>query len=38
MYIINAPFVFRSVWSFISPMLTKRTREKIHIYGAPPRT
>jgi len=33
MYIINSPLVFRSVWSMVSTMLTKRTKEKIAILG-----
>lgn len=33
MFIINSPFVFRTVWALIAPILTKRTRDKIKILG-----
>lgn len=34
MMIINAPKVFTVVWSFLKPLLDKRTREKINILGS----
>jgi len=33
MFIINAPLMFRGVWSFISPLMDKRTRDKTSILG-----
>jgi len=34
MFIINTPFIFKTIWSFVSPMLEERTRKKIHVLGA----
>jgi hypothetical protein len=31
MFIINAPFVFNTMWSLIKPLIPIKTREKIHI-------
>lgn len=33
MFIINAPLMFRTVWSFIGPLMDKRTRDKTSILG-----
>jgi hypothetical protein len=33
MFIINAPFIFKSIWAFVHPMLEERTRKKIHVLG-----
>lgn len=33
MVIINTPWVFKAVWNFVSPMLDKRTRDKISMVG-----
>jgi hypothetical protein len=33
MFIINTPFIFKTIWSFISPLLEERTRRKIHVLG-----
>ena len=27
-------FIFKTIWSFINPMLEERTRKKIHVLGA----
>jgi len=34
-YIINAPLIFRTVYSIISPMINPVTRDKINILGGP---
>ena len=34
MFIINTPFIFKTIWAFISPMLEERTRKKIHVLGS----
>lgn len=33
MFIINTPFIFKTVWAFVNPMLEERTRKKIHVLG-----
>ena len=33
MVIVNTPWVFRTVWAFVAPMLNQRTREKISMLG-----
>lgn len=33
MFIINTPFIFKTIWSFVNPMLEERTRKKIHVLG-----
>jgi len=35
MYVINAPWVFTTVWKFISARLDERQRNKINILGGP---
>jgi hypothetical protein len=32
-YVVNAPFVFRVIWSFLYPLLPSRVRDYIFIYG-----
>ena len=32
--IVNAPWVFKSAWSFVKPMLDAKTVSKISIYGS----
>ena len=34
MFIINTPFIFKTIWAFVNPMLEDRTRKKIHVLGA----
>ncbi|KAJ8600485.1 hypothetical protein CTAYLR_004478 [Chrysophaeum taylorii] len=34
-FVLNAPFVFRSVWTIISPFIHPVTKEKIKILGGP---
>eukprot|EP00798_Chlamydomonas_sp_ICE-L_P003578 gene3578-13657_t len=34
MYIINTPFIFKTIWAFVYPMLEERTRKKIHVIGS----
>ncbi|KAG1660690.1 hypothetical protein FOA52_015901 [Chlamydomonas sp. UWO 241] len=34
MFIINAPFIFKTIWAVVNPMLEERTRKKIHVLGA----
>lgn len=34
MYIINAPFIFRSIWSLVKPLLDERTVKKISFLGS----
>ncbi|GAX78312.1 hypothetical protein CEUSTIGMA_g5754.t1 [Chlamydomonas eustigma] len=29
MFIINTPFIFKTIWAFVNPMLEERTRKKI---------
>lgn len=33
LYIVNAPFIFASVWALIKPMLHPMTAQKIHIFS-----
>ena len=33
MFIINAPFIFTTIWAFVKPLLDKRTTAKIHVLG-----
>jgi hypothetical protein len=33
MFIINAPYLFSTVWSLIKPWLDEATQRKIHILG-----
>lgn len=33
MFIINAPYLFSTVWSLVKPWLDPATQEKIHILG-----
>lgn len=33
MFIVNAPFIFQSIWAVVSPMLEERTRRKIILLG-----
>ncbi|KAG1681322.1 hypothetical protein FOA52_007368 [Chlamydomonas sp. UWO 241] len=33
MFIINTPFIFKTIWAFVNPMLEERTRKKIHVLG-----
>lgn len=35
MFVVNAPFVFRSVYSIISPFIHPVTKQKIKILGGP---
>ena len=35
MFIVNAPFIFRSVYSMLSPFIHPVTKEKINILGGP---
>lgn len=32
-YVINAPFFFRIIWTFLSPLLPKRVKDVIYILG-----
>ena len=34
MYLINTPWIFRSVWAVIKPWLGERTQSKITLLGA----
>jgi hypothetical protein len=34
MFIINTPFIFQTIWSFVNPLLEERTRKKIHVLGS----
>ena len=33
MYLVDVPWIFRSVWAFMRPLIDKRTRERITILG-----
>ncbi len=33
MFIINTPFIFKTIWAFVNPMLEDRTRRKIIVLG-----
>lgn len=33
MYIINAPWVFRSAWGMVKPWVDAKTLDKIHVRG-----
>lgn len=35
LFIVNAPFIFRSVWSVIAPFIHPVTKEKLKILGGP---
>ena len=35
MFVINSPFIFRTVWAFVNTMLDERQRAKINILGGP---
>jgi hypothetical protein len=34
MFLINTPFVFRSIWACVRPLLDERVQKKITILGA----
>jgi len=36
MFVINTPWIFKSVWNFLGPMIDKRTRDKITCASYPP--
>mmetsp|Transcript_14390 Transcript_14390/g.31119 ORF Transcript_14390/g.31119 Transcript_14390/m.31119 type:complete len:311 (-) Transcript_14390:247-1179(-) len=33
MFIINTPFIFKTIWAVVYPLLEERTRKKIHVLG-----
>jgi hypothetical protein len=33
LYVINAPFIFRSIWACVKPLLDERTVKKVHVLG-----
>lgn len=33
MFIINTPFIFKTIWAMVNPMLEERTRKKIQVLG-----
>jgi hypothetical protein len=34
LYVINAPFIFRSIWAFVKPLLDEGTAAKVQVLGA----